>query len=368
MAYQWQGIIKEYIDHLPIAKGEHIFSLGEGGTPLIKSRILSEITKGNVYIKNEGMNPTGSFKDRGMSLAITKAKSNNSQAVICASTGNTSASAAAYASISNLKCAVIIPENSISVNKLSQAKSHNAELIQVKGNFDDCLKIAVELSNNYPFCLVNSLNSFRIEGQKTASFEIVDSLNLFPDIHILPIGNAGNITAYWKGYKEYYNIMKLKFKKLNKRIQLPSMWGFQADGAAPFVYGRPINNPTTIASAIRIGNPASWKLALKAKKESSGLIDVVTDEEILKAQKLLSNKEGIFVEPASASGIAGILKYKNKKYNFKGLTIVITVTGHGLKDASWAFRKNISGDSKEDRMNVKTFSIHDIKNIAQVLL
>lgn len=329
---QWQGVIKEYKQHLPINNIENIITLGEGGTPLIKANFLSKMLKGNIYLKNEGLNPTGSFKDRGMSLAITKAVSQNKKIVICASTGNTSASAAAYSTVANLKCIVLIPKGKISLNKLNQAIAHNAEIIQMNSNFDQCLKEAITLSHKYPIFLVNSLNPYRIEGQKTAAFEIVDSLTFFPDIHVLPVGNAGNITAYWKGYKEYFHNKKLKIKILKK---LPSMWGFQADGAAPFVYGKPVINPQTIASAIRIGNPASWQNALNAKIESKGLIESVSDQEILQAWKLLAKKEGIFVEPASAVGVAGILKkYQTKQYSFKNLNVVITLTGHGLKDSN----------------------------------
>jgi len=280
-----------------------------------------------VWIKFEGANPTGSFKDRGMTMAISKAAEDGAKAVICASTGNTSASAAAYATKAGMTPVVLVPQGKIAMGKLAQAIAHGSKLLQVDGNFDDCLNLARELSEKYPVSLVNSVNPFRIEGQKTASFEVVDSLGFAPDIHALPVGNAGNITAYWKGYKEYFD------DRISK--SLPQMWGFQAEGAAPIVRGEVVRNPETIATAIRIGNPASWSQAVEARDTSGGVIDMVTDEEILSAYRLIAAKEGIFVEPSSAAGIAGLIKYKSQGKLPKNKKIVITVTGNGLKDVQW---------------------------------
>jgi threonine synthase len=274
------------------------------------------------------MNPTGSFKDRGMTMAISKAAEDGSKAVICASTGNTSASAAAYAVKAGMVPAVLIPKGKIALGKLAQAVAHGSKILQVNGNFDDCLTLARELSENFPVALVNSVNPYRIEGQKTASFEVIDALGDAPDIHALPVGNAGNITAYWKGYKEY--------RADRMSSQLPSMWGFQAAGSAPIVKGKIVKNPNTIATAIRIGNPASWQQALDARDSSGGLIDAVTDREILAAYHLIASKEGVFVEPSSAAGLAGLIKYHKAGKLPKNKTIVITVTGHGLKDIPWA--------------------------------
>ena len=282
---------------------------------------------GEVWLKFEGANPTGSFKDRGMTMAISKAAEEGSQAVICASTGNTSASAAAYAVKAGMKPVVLVPQGKIAMGKLAQAIAHGSTLLQVDGNFDDCLTLARELSEKYPVSLVNSVNPFRIEGQKTASFEVIDALGFAPDIHALPVGNAGNITAYWKGYNEYFNDGIARSK--------PAMWGFQASGAAPIVRGAPVKNPETIATAIRIGNPASWQQAIEARDQSGGLIDEVTDEEILSAYRLVAAKEGVFVEPSSAAGIAGLIKYKSAGKLPSGKKIVITVTGNGLKDVQW---------------------------------
>lgn len=280
-----------------------------------------------VWVKVEGCNPTGSFKDRGMTMAMSKAAEDGARAVICASTGNTSASAAAYATKAGMIPAVLIPEGKIAMGKLAQAIIHGAKILQVDGNFDDCLTLARELSENYPVALVNSVNPYRIQGQKTGSFEIVDALGFAPDIHALPVGNAGNITAYWKGYKEYFadGISK----------SLPQMWGFQAEGAAPIVRGEVVKNPETIATAIRIGNPASWSQAEEARDISGGIIDMVSDEEILSAYRLVAAKEGVFVEPSSAAGIAGLIKYKSQGKLPKHKKIVITVTGNGLKDVQW---------------------------------
>ena len=338
MAHQWRGVINEYREYLDIDADTPVVSLGEGGTPLIFAEHLSDRVGANVHVKFEGMNPTGSFKDRGMTMAITKARAQGAQAVICASTGNTSASAAAYATKAGLTCAVLVPAGKIAMGKMSQAIAHGATLVEVDGNFDDCLTLCRKLSEAYPVHLVNSVNPDRIEGQKTASFEIVDALGQAPDVHILPVGNAGNITAYWKGYKEY--------QAAGKTESLPHMWGFQAAGAAPLVEGHPVDNPETIATAIRIGNPASWKQAEAARDESGGLIDSVTDEQILEAHRVLSSTEGVFVEPGSAASIAGLLKMAQAGRIQSGSTIVCTVTGHGLKDPQWAL-KAAGGDSIE---------------------
>jgi threonine synthase len=327
-AHQWRGVIEEYRDRLPVTSNTPIISLCEGGTPLIHAAHLSELLGNDVWLKFEGNNPTGSFKDRGMTMAISKAAEDGAKAVICASTGNTSASAAAYATKAGMISAVLIPAGKIATGKLAQAVIHGAQILQVAGNFDDCLNLARDLSDKFPVALVNSVNPYRIEGQKTAAFEVVDALGDAPDIHALPVGNAGNITAYWRGYKEYRN------DRISSK--LPQMWGFQAAGAAPLVKGKPVLKPETIATAIRIGNPASWHQALDARDSSGGLIDSVTDKEILAAYALVAGKEGVFVEPSSAAGIAGLIKYKKAGKLPKGKRIVITVTGHGLKDISWA--------------------------------
>ena len=327
MAHQWRGVIEEYRDRLPVSKSTPVVSLCEGGTPLVYACTISEMLNNEVWLKFEGANPTGSFKDRGMTMAISKAAEEGSKAVICASTGNTSASAAAYSIKANMKPVVLVPQGKIAMGKLAQAIAHGSLLLQVEGNFDDCLTLARELAEEYPVSLVNSVNPFRIEGQKTASFEVIDALGFAPDIHVLPVGNAGNITAYWKGYKEYFA------DGLSK--SLPQMWGFQAAGAAPIVLGHKVDNPETIATAIRIGNPASWQQAVDARDESGGLIDSVTDEEILSAYRLVAGKEGIFVEPSSAAGIAGLIKKKAEGKLPTGQKIVITVTGNGLKDVQW---------------------------------
>jgi len=337
---EYKGVIERYRRYLPITKKTPIISLKEGDTPLIFSNALSNILGKNfeVYLKYEGLNPTGSFKDRGMTVAISKAKERSVLAVICASTGNTSASAAAYAARANLKCIVLIPEGAIALGKLAQALIHGACVLPIKRNFDDALNLVKEISSNYPITLVNSLNPHRIEGQKTAAFEISDTFGFAPDFHILPVGNAGNITAYWKGYKEY--------KKIGKNKTLPVMLGFQAVGAAPIVMGRIFKKPETIATAIRIGNPARWQEAVKARDESRGFIDSVTDSQIVQAYKFLSSKEGIFAEPASAASIAGLLKAAKKGYfkrklkdiNRRKVRIVCTLTGHGLKDPDRAIK------------------------------
>ena len=327
-AHQWRGVIEEYRHRLPVNANTPIISLREGGTPLIRAAFLSELLGNNVWIKYEGLNPTGSFKDRGMTMAISKAAEAGAKAVICASTGNTSASASAYAVKAGMTPAVLIPKGKIAMGKLAQAVIHNSTILQVNGNFDDCLTLARELSENFPVALVNSVNPFRIEGQKTAAFEVVDMLGDAPDIHAMPVGNAGNITAYWKGYKEY--------NKDGMSARLPAMYGFQAAGAAPIVKGKVIKNPETIATAIRIGNPASWAQAVDARDSSGGVIDAVTDREILAAYRLIAAKEGVFDEPSSAAGLAGLIKYKKAGKLPKDKTIVITVTGHGLKDIPYA--------------------------------
>ena len=348
-AHQWRGVIEEYRDRLPVSKKTPVVTLLEGGTPLVAACILSEMLDNEVWLKVEGANPTGSFKDRGMTMAISKAAEDGARAVICASTGNTSASAAAYATKAGMRPVVLVPEGKIAMGKLAQAIAHGATLLQVQGNFDDCLNLARELSDNYPVALVNSVNPFRIEGQKTASFEVIDALGDAPDIHVMPVGNAGNITAYWKGYKEYYA------DGLSKK--LPQMWGFQAAGAAPIVNGEIVKNPETIATAIRIGNPASWQQAVDARDSSGGLIDSVTDEEILAAYRFVASKEGVFVEPSSAAGIAGLIKKQSQGKLPKGKKIVITVTGNGLKDVQWVL--NEAGEP--------TVIPVDVKRAAQVI-
>jgi threonine synthase len=302
-------------------------SLREGGTPLVHAAVLSAVTGCEVWLKYDGANPTGSFKDRGMTVAISKAAEAGAQAVICASTGNTSASAAAYAAKAGMTCAVLVPSGKIALGKLAQAIAHGAQLLQIEGNFDDCLELARKLAVDYPVELVNSVNPYRIEGQKTASFEIVDLLGRAPDIHCLPVGNAGNITAYWKGYREY---------AADGRCDAPRMWGFQAAGAAPLVSGEPVLNPETIATAIRIGHPASWDGAIGARDASGGVIDAVTDEEILDAYRFVARREALFCEPASAASVAGLLKRHAAGLLDPGQVVVCTLTGHGLKDTQWA--------------------------------
>ena len=326
-AHQWRGVIDEYRSWLPVTDQTPVITLREGGTPLVYACVLSEMLGNEIWLKVEGANPTGSFKDRGMTMAISKAAEDGAKAVICASTGNTSASAAAYATKAGMKPVVLVPQGKIAMGKLAQAIAHGATLLQVKGNFDDCLTLARQLSENYPVALVNSVNPYRIEGQKTAAFEVVDMLGAAPDIHVMPVGNAGNITAYWKGYQEY--------RKAGASKTLPMMWGFQAAGAAPIVKNKIVKNPETIATAIRIGNPASWDQAVAAQVGSKGLIDSVTDKEILSAYRLVAAKEGIFVEPSSTAGIAGLIKKKAQKKLPTGKTIVVTVTGNGLKDVQW---------------------------------
>jgi threonine synthase len=338
VAQPWRGVIEEYLDRLPFDENTDIVSLGEGGTPLVRAAHLSQMTGCDVWLKCEGVNPTGSFKDRGMTTAITHARAVGARSVICASTGNTSASAAAYATAAGLSCAVLVPDGKIAMGKLSQAIAHGATLLQVDGNFDDCLTLARKLAEAYPVELVNSVNPVRIQGQKTAAFEVVDALGDAPDIHCLPVGNAGNITAYWLGYQEYLRTASHP----GPASKTPRMWGFQAAGAAPIVLGHPVDQPDTIATAIRIGNPASWQQALAARDDSGGLIDAVTDEQILAAHRILSAQEGVFVEPASAASAAGLLAMHAAGRLDPGQRVVCTVTGHGLKDPEWAI-KGLSG-------------------------
>ena len=327
----WRGIIDKYKKYLPVTGGTPVVTLNEGNTPLIYSKTLSDMLEAQVYLKYEGLNPTGSFKDRGMTMAVSKAKEAGARVVICASTGNTSASAAAYAARAGMKCVVLIPKGAIALGKLSQALIHGAQVIALEGNFDKALEMVRDIASKYPITLVNSVNPFRLEGQKTGSFEICDQLGHAPDYHAIPVGNAGNISAYWKGYKEYH-----WEKLINSK---PKMLGFQAEGAAPIVRKKIILKPKTIATAIKIGNPASWKMAEAARDESGGLIDMVSDKEILNAYALLAKKDGVFVEPASAASVAGILKLNRKNYfrkeakkHKKTITIVCVLTGHGLKD------------------------------------
>jgi threonine synthase len=324
----WRGLIEEYRDRLPVTAETPVVTLLEGNTPLLPARRVSELTGCDVHLKVEGLNPTGSFKDRGMTMAISKAAEQGAKAVICASTGNTSASAAAYAVRAGMTCAVLVPQGKIAMGKLAQALVHGARLLQVDGNFDDCLELARKLAVDFPVSLVNSVNPYRLQGQKTASFEIVDALGDAPDVHCLPVGNAGNITAYWMGYQEYAND--------GLAAKRPRMLGFQASGAAPIVKGAPVAKPQTIATAIRIGNPASWQQAVAARDESGGAIEAVTDRQILAAYRLLAREEGVFVEPASAASVAGLLQAHAEGLVRPGERVVCTVTGNGLKDPDWA--------------------------------
>ncbi len=324
----WPGVIPVYRARLPVTDDTPVVTLCEGGTPLVPARELSARTGCEVYLKVEGANPTGSFKDRGMTVAISKAAEDGAKAVICASTGNTSASAAAYAVRAGMTCAVLVPQGKIALGKMAQALVHGARLLQVDGNFDDCLELARKLAVDYPVALVNSVNPFRIEGQKTAAFEICDVLTRAPDVHCIPVGNAGNITAYWRGYREYAADGIVS--------STPRMFGFQAAGAAPIVNGAPVAAPVTIATAIRIGNPASWLFAEQARDESGGLIAAVTDRQILAAYRIVARTEAVFVEPASAASVAGLLMTAADGRLPRGSTVVCTVTGNGLKDPEWA--------------------------------
>jgi threonine synthase len=320
--------MEEYADWLRVPDGTPVVTLREGGTPLVESRWLSEVTGAEVWLKVEGDNPTGSFKDRGMTVALSVAVGQGAEAVVCASTGNTSASMAAYAARARVQPLVLVPQGKIAAGKLAQAIVHGARVIMVRGNFDDCLRICRELSERYPVALVNSVNPMRLEGQKTAAFEIVDFLGDAPEVHVLPVGNAGNVSAYWKGYVEHH--------KAGRSTRLPRMLGWQAAGAAPLVGGSPVADPETVASAIRIGNPASWHQAVAAAEESGGRFQAVTDEEILAAQRELASSDGVFVEPASAAGVAGLLAEVAEGTSYAGRQVVVTVTGHGLKDIDTA--------------------------------
>ena len=326
----WRGVITHYREFLPVSEATPVVTLNEGNTPLIETKNLAAAINPalRLFLKFEGANPTGSFKDRGMTLAISKAAEAGAGAVICASTGNTSASAAAYGARAGMAVFVLIPEGKIAMGKLAQAMIHRARVIQVAGNFDEALAIVKAVAERYPVTLVNSINPYRIEGQKTAAFEVCDQLGRAPDIHVLPVGNAGNITAYWRGYREYH--------ARGKTASLPRMLGFQAAGAAPIVLGHVVEKPRTIATAIRIGNPASWKTAVEAASESKGEINLVTDDEIVEAYRMVAGLEGVFCEPASAASVAGVIKLTKAGYFQGGETVVCTLTGHGLKDADMA--------------------------------
>ena len=326
----YKGLIETFREYLPVSDKTPVITLNEGNTPLVKADNLAKKIglDAEIYLKYDGCNPTGSFKDRGMTMAVSKAKEAGSEAIICASTGNTSASAAAYGAKAGMKTYVLIPDGYIALGKLSQAMMYGAEIIAIQGNFDKALEMVREISDKYPITLVNSVNPYRIEGQKTGAFEICNALEDAPDYHFIPVGNAGNITAYWKGYKEYYNLGKIS--------KLPKMMGFEAEGAAAIVKGERIMNPETLATAIRIGNPASWEKAENARDESGGMINYVTDEEIVKAYKLIASCEGIFAEPASAASVAGLIKFKDKVK--AGSKVVCILTGNGLKDPDNAIK------------------------------
>jgi threonine synthase len=325
------GVIARYRDWLPVSDSDPVITLGEGGTPLVAAQKLSELLRCETWIKVEGANPTGSFKDRGMTVALSVAAGEGVQAVVCASTGNTSASAAAYAARAGLSSIVLLPAGRIATGKLAQAVVHGAKVVQIDGNFEDCFELVRKLAQEYPVALVNSINPNRIEGQKTAAFEVIDELGDAPDLHVIPVGNAGNISAYWRGYLQYMSA--------GKATRAPRMWGFQAKGAAPLVLGHPVLQPETVASAIRIGNPASGEQALAARDESGGLIEAVSDQQILDAQAFLARKEGIFVEPASAAGVAGLIAKQQRGEIESDLQITVTVTGHGLKDVDTALSR-----------------------------
>jgi len=357
VAHQWRGVIREYADRLDVSEATPIITLGEGGTPLIKADALSHRTGARVWVKFEGMNPTGSFKDRGMTMAVTKAIEHGAKAIICASTGNTSASAAAYASHAGITAAVLVPEGKIAMGKLAQAIAHGAELLQVQGNFDDCLDIARDLAENYPVHLVNSVNNDRIEGQKTAAFEVIEVLGDAPDFHFIPVGNAGNYTAYHRGYGEDLAV--------GASTRMPRMFGFQAAGSAPIVLGHVVKDPDTIASAIRIGNPASWELAITAREDSNGYFGSITDEKILEAHRILSSEVGIFVEPASAISVAGLLERAEAGEIPKDSTVVLTVTGHGLKDPYWALKAADGSDITPTVVPVDTAAIAEVLGLGK---
>ena len=328
----YQGLINRYKEYLPVTETTPIVTLNEGNTPLIKAENLAKKIglEANIYLKFDGCNPTGSFKDRGMTMAVTKAKESGSQAIICASTGNTSASAAAYGAKAGLRTLVLIPDGYIALGKLSQAMMYGAEIIAIQGNFDKALEFVRKISEEYPITLVNSVNPYRIEGQKTAAFEVCDALGKPPEYHFIPVGNAGNITAYWKGYKEYHSLGKIK--------ELPMMMGYEAEGSAAIVRNERIMNPETLATAIRIGNPASWDKAVAARDESKGTIGCVTDEKIVEAYKLIASCEGVFAEPASAASVAGLIQAHEKGLVKAGSDIVCVLTGNGLKDPDNAIK------------------------------
>lgn len=328
----WRGVIEEYRAYLPVTAKTPVVTLNEGGTPLIHATRLEKYLEAGfeIWLKHEGLNPTASFKDRGMTVAVSLAVERGAKAIICASTGNTSAAAAAYAARAGIQCVVILPAGKIAMGKMAQALMYGAKVIAIEGNFDDALRIVREVSQTHPIALVNSVNPDRIEGQKTAAFEVCDALEAAPDFHVLPVGNAGNITAYWKGYREYHDAKKID--------RPPRMFGVQAAGAAPIVLGRPVPEPHTVATAIRIGNPASWQQANAALTESHGHIDSVTDDEIIAAYQLLASLDGVFVEPASTASIAGLIKYHREHRFPRGSRVVCTVTGHGLKDPDIAIR------------------------------
>ncbi len=348
----YEGLINKYRQYLPVTELTPVVTLNEGNTPLIKADNLAKKIgiDAEIYLKFEGCNPTGSFKDRGMTMAVTKAKESGSGAIICASTGNTSASAAAYGAKAGLKTFVLIPDGYIALGKLSQAMMYGAEIIAIQGNFDRALEVVREIAEKYPITLVNSVNPYRIEGQKTGAFEICEALGQAPDYHFIPVGNAGNITAYWKGYKEFYDLGKINTK--------PKMMGFEAEGAAAIVKGERIMNPETLATAIRIGNPASWEKAEAARDESNGMINFVTDEEIVKAYKLIASTEGVLAEPASAASVAGLIKVKNQIK--EGSKIVCILTGNGLKDPDNAIKYS-NADVKKT-----TSEINDILKVMNI--
>jgi threonine synthase len=330
----WRGIIEQYREYLPVSDKTPVVSLYEGNTPLVPAPRLAEATDPSlhIYLKCEGFNPTGSFKDRGMTMAVSKALEAGSRAIICASTGNTSASAAAFAARAGIRAFVMVPKGAIALGKLSQAAIHGAKVLTVEGNFDQALDIVRRIAESHPVTLVNSVNPFRLEGQKTGAFEVVDQLGRAPDYHLIPVGNAGNITAYWRGYREYHRAGRIK--------DLPKMVGFQAAGAAPIYENRIIEKPRTVATAIKIGNPASWGPALEAMQDSAGWIEVVTDEEILRGYRMLAREEGIFMEPASAATVAGLVKMVKAGRFEPGSTLVLTLTGHGLKDPDTALESS----------------------------
>jgi len=356
MANQWQGVLREWADVLDVTDASTVVTLGEGGTPLIESRALSAMTDARVLVKFEGLNPTGSFKDRGMTVAVSRAVERGAAAIACASTGNTSAAAAAYAAAAGIQAIVLVPEGRISMGKLAQSVVHGARIVQIRGNFDDCLEISKELAERYPVHLVNSVNDDRIEGQKTAALEIIDVLGDAPDIHIMPVGNAGNITSYWRGFSQAATA--------GTATKRPRMIGFQAAGAAPIVRGEVVREPDTVATAIRIGNPASWQQALAAREESGGYIGAIEDAEILRAQRLLASSTGVFVEPASAISVAGLLERHAAGEIPAGATVTLTVTGHGLKDAAWGLRLEDGSDATPESADADTTQVAQMLGLA----